>query len=925
MSRTTFASSWNADLIDANYALWRADPGSVNAEWRAFFEGFELARASAPKGAPKPPGAPAPTKAAATPLDIAAAKSLVCGANCADAQAQARVILAIEAFRRLGHTEVKLSPVHPAPAPHPELTPQGLGLDGVSPDAPFHTGDFLGGKSLPLRSILAELRRIYVGDIAAEFIHIQSPAKRAWIAARLEAPVTPYSPGKRLRMLEKIVEAETWERFMHTRFVGVKRFSLEGGEALMPALWETLENAPAAGVTDVQLGMAHRGRLNVLLHTAGKPHVELLSQIGEGYIPDTTHGAGDVKYHLGHSALRRTASGDDVRVTLAYNPSHLEIVDPVVLGKTRALQDRRGERKSVLPVLIHGDAAFIGQGVVHETFNMMRLKGFTVGGTLHIASNNQVGFTTDPEESRSSTYCTDLAKFVEVPVFHVNGDNPDAVVRAMEHALAYRNHFGEDAVVDIVCFRRHGHNETDEPLFTQPTLYREIATHPGLGEVYARRLLADGVIGEGHLTDLRKRFEDRLDGALALAKAAQAAECKGRDALAPFASPYSFSAHTAISPDTLRRLGEALVAVPPGFAINPKIRRQFDARAKSVKDGAGFDWAMGEGLAFGSILLEGRAMRLCGQDCERGTFSHRHAVQHDHATEAESCQLANLDARQGRLAIVNSPLSECAVLGFEYGYTLEEQDALVVWEAQFGDFANGAQAVIDQFLAAGESKWHHTSGLVLLLPHGYEGQGPEHSSARPERFLQLCADNNLQVCNLTTPAQLFHALRRQAAAKDRKPLVIFTPKSLLRHKGCVSDAADFTDRGFHEILADAAAPAAPKRLVLCSGKVFYDLDAERAAKGHADTAIVRVEQFHPLNEALLREVWQRHGSPKHVVWCQEEPANGGAWSHLAPEIERVLGVRPVYAGRPASAAPATGYAAVHKAEQARLIAEAFSV
>ncbi len=922
MSRLVFANRSNADLIDANYAQWRSNPESLDAHWRAFFEGFELASTS-----PAAKAAPA-TKATATPVDIAAAKALVCGATCADAQAQARVILAIEAYRRLGHTEAKLSPVHAAPAPHPELSLAALGLAGVSPDAVFHTGDFLGGRSMPLRNILSELRRIYVGDIATEFIHIQDASKRAWITARLEAPVAPYAPEKRRRMLEKIVEAEAWERFMHTRFVGLKRFSIEGGEALLSALWETIENAPDAGVTDIQLGMAHRGRLNVLLHTAGKPHQALLAQVGEGYIPDTSHGAGDVKYHLGYSSLRDTADGRQVRVSLAYNPSHLEIVDPVVLGKTRALQERKGERRSVLPILMHGDAAFIGQGVVHETFNMMRLKGFTVGGTLHIATNNQVGFTTDPEDSRSSTYCTDLAKFVEVPVFHVNGDNPDAVVRAMEHALAYRNHFGEDAVVDLVCFRRHGHNETDEPLFTQPILYKEIGAHPGLAEVYSRRLVADGAIAPDHLASLRKQFETRLDDALSLAKAAQAAETAARvpgAPLAPFASPYEFAADTAISPEMLRRLGDALVAVPPGFAINPKIRRQFDARAKSVQDGVGFDWAMGEGLAFGSLLIEGRTLRLCGQDCERGTFSHRHAVQHDDSTNAESCQLAHLDPAQGRLAIVNSPLSEAAVLAFEYGYTLEEQDALVLWEAQFGDFANGAQMVIDQFLAAGESKWGHTSGLVLLLPHGYEGQGPEHSSARPERFLQLCAENNLQVCNLSTPAQLFHALRRQAKAKDRKPLVIFTPKSLLRHKGCISDAADFTQGGFREILEDKAAPASCDRLILCSGKVFYDLDAERAAKGHAGTAIARVEQIYPLNDAQLLEVWKRHGSPKKVVWCQEEPANGGAWSHIAPEIERVLGVRPVYAGRPASASPATGYTAVHKIEQAKLLAEAFSV
>ncbi len=906
MSHLTFAHRWNADLVDANYAKWLADASSVNAEWRAFFEGFELA-STRPKSAAKPVAAVAPAGA--------------------DAMAQARVLLAIEAYRRLGHTECKLSPVHPAPAPNPELSPAALGLAGVSPEQPFHTGDFLGGRTLPLKTILAELRRVYCGESGVEFYHINDAAKRAWLTARVEAGAPAYDKSKRLRILEKIVEAEAWERFLHTRFVGVKRFSVEGGEAQMPALWELIENAPAAGVSEIQIGMAHRGRLNVLLHTAGKSHVDLLAQFGDNYVPDTSKGSGDVKYHLGYSKVQKTAAGREVKVTLAYNPSHLEFVGPVVQGKARARQDLLGDRNAVLPVVLHGDAAFIGQGVVHETFNLMRLKGYTVGGTIHIATNNQVGFTTDPEESRSTRYCSDLAKFVEAPVFHVNGDHPDAVVAAMELALDYRRQFGEDAVVDIVCFRRHGHNETDEPLFTQPLLYKEIAAHPGLGEVYGKRLLDEGVLAAGELAALRKRFETQLDDALAKAKEKQAAYAAARPNPAPavFDAPYAFAADTAVPEALVRRVGEALATVPAGFGINPKIKRQLDAKAEILKAGAGFDWSLGEGLAFGTLLVEGHAVRLSGQDCERGTFSHRHAVQHDGATNAESCQLAGLDPKQGALTIVNSSLSECAVLGLEYGYTLEHRDALVIWEGQFGDFANGAQVIIDQFIASAESKWGETSGITLLLPHGYEGQGPEHSSARLERFLQLCAEKNIQVCNLTTPAQLFHALRRQAKAKDRKPLVIMSPKSLLRHKACVSALADFTAGAFREVIDDATVTTA-KRAVICSGKVYYELEAERAAKGLTnDVALVRLEQFYPLNEAALKAAFAKAGSPKSVVWCQEEPANAGGWQYVAPELERVLGVRPAYAGRPAHASPAVGATSMHKLEQAKLLAEALAL
>ncbi len=905
MRHLSIGNQWNADLVEHQHALWSKDPASVDPEWRAFFEGFELGQTTPP-----------PRKGAAAPAAGGAAAAVV----------QA----AIHAYRAYGHLQANTNPLAPT-QPHPALTDAALGLDKLPAGEALATGDFADGKPLTPPQLSARLREVYSSAIGAEYMHIQDAGRREWLRQRIEScGLKPaYDKAAKSRFMTAVVRAEQFERFVHRTFVGAKRFSGEGAESMMAALEQVIERAPGLGIRELVLGMAHRGRLNVLINTCGKKPESLFKEFSELHLPDTTTGDGDVKYHLGYENERVTTRGEKVGVSLAYNPSHLEAVNPVVLGRARARMDLRGDtegRKSALTLLIHGDAAFVGQGVVAETLNLAALNGYKVGGTLHLVANNQVGFTTDPHDSRTSRYCTDLAKSVEAPVFHVNGDAPEAVVLATEIALEYRDRFGADAVIDIVCFRRHGHNETDEPLFTQPLLYKAIASHPTLSDIYGARLAAEGSLSPEELNALRAGSEASLAVAQEKAQAALAADQAARGGkvpgVRPFRSPYTFEARTAVADAELAAAAEALWKVPAGFRPNPKIQRQLDAKAEAFRKGEGFDWSLGEGLAFATLLREGHAIRISGQDCERGTFSHRHAVAHDAESGAEHCFLAH--AGKGRFEVVNSPLSEYAVLGFDYGYSLDRPDALTIWEAQFGDFANGAQIAIDQFLASAESKWRQANGLTLLLPHGYEGQGPEHSSARLERFLQLCAENNLQVAYPSTPAQLFHLLRRQVKREPRKPLVVMTPKSLLRLKACVSSKAEFTSAGFREFLPDPTPPAKATRLVLCSGKVFYDLDAARAARKDAATAIVRAEQFYPVNAAQLRETWEALGKPAKVVWCQEEPRNMGAWTFMAPVIEEVLGVRPAYAGRDAAASPAVGSVAIHKIEQADLIEQAFS-
>jgi 2-oxoglutarate dehydrogenase E1 component len=906
MKHLSVGSRWNADLLATYHEQWTRDPASVDADWRAFFEGFELGLSLPPK--------PGKGAAAGTGPSV-------------DAQAQWKVLAAIQAYRTLGHLQARINPLA-EPFPHFELTDKFLGLDGIAPDRVFHTGDFLGGQTLPLGEIIAKLKSTYCGPIGVEFAHIQDGERRRWLQEKVESTgLRPaYAPADRRRFLRSIVQAEQFERFLHKTFVGAKRFSVEGGEVTLAAFDQIIARAPSLGVSDLVIGMAHRGRLNVLVNVCGKKPEVLFGAFSENHLPDTTHGDGDVKYHLGYAGAR-TVDGQEIGVTLAYNPSHLEAVNPVVLGRARALVDLQGgaDRAKVLPVLVHGDAAFAGQGVVMETLNLGALKGYQVGGTLHLVTNNQVGFTTNPDEARSGRHCTEIAKFVEAPVFHANGDDPDAVILATELALEYRQKFAADAVVDIVCYRRYGHNETDEPAFTQPVLYREISNHPSVAELYASRLTEAGSAPDGELISLRTEFDILLNAAQERAQAALALEVEARKqnpvGVRPFRSAYEHHVDTAAPRELLDKVAPVLWQTPPDFAPNPKIKRLLDAKAEAYKAGANIDWSLGEGLAFASLLAEGYPIRISGQDCERGTFSHRHAVLHDPSNDAEYCPLGAIAGAE--IELVNSSLSEYAVLGFDYGYSLEAPDSLVIWEAQFGDFANGAQIMIDQFIASAESKWGQTSGLVMLLPHGYEGQGPEHSSARLERFLQLCAENNLQVVQPSTPAQLFHVLRRQVKSELRKPLVVMTPKSLLRHKSCVSALNDFTQGRFEAILGDATPAARTDRLLLCSGKVFFELDAERAARKDTTTTILRVEQFYPFDKEALVKSYAAAGSPQKVVWVQDEPKNMGAWPFVSEQIEAAIGIRPTYAGRDAAASPAVGSLAVHRIEQADVIRQAF--
>ncbi len=908
MKHLSVGSRWNADLVAEYHERWKQDPQSVEADWRAFFEGFELGLSLPPKTAKGGP---------------------VVAGSAVDAAGQFKVFAAIHAYRTLAHLQAKTNPLA-TPSPYFELTDKALGLDTLPPTQTFYTADFVGGQMLPVSEILAKLKDTYCGPIGAEYTHIQDGSRRRWLQERIETcGLRPaYDDAARRSFLRVIVQAEQFERFLHKTFVGAKRFSVEGGETLLVALERLISRSPGLGISDIVIGMAHRGRLNVLVNTCGKKSEHLFEGFSEHHIPDTTNGDGDVKYHLGYEG-ERAIDGKKVAITLAYNPSHLEAVNPVVLGRTRARVDLQGDgkRSSALPVLIHGDAAFAGQGIVMETFNFANVKGYAVGGTVHIVTNNQLGFTTSPEEARSGRHCTEIAKFAEAPILHVNGDDPDAVVLATEIALEYRQQFAADAVVDIVCYRRYGHNETDEPAFTQPVLYRTISNHSSLSELYASRLTTCGSAPDGELTSLRTEFEVMLNAAQERAKVAIAKEITDREktpaTVRPFQSPYDAKVDTTVPEALLQKVAPALWTMPPDFAPNPKIKRLLEAKAEAFKSGANFDWSLGEGLAFASLLAEGYPIRISGQDCERGTFSHRHAVLHDPSNDAEYCPLNAVSGGES-IELVNSTLSEYAVLGFDYGYSLEAPDSLVIWEAQFGDFGNGAQIMIDQFIASAESKWGQTSGLVMLLPHGFEGQGPEHSSARLERFLQLCAENNLQVVQPSTPAQLFHALRRQVKAEHRKPLVVMTPKSLLRHKACVSTLSDLTQGSFEGILADPTPAAKTERLVLCSGKVFYELDAERTTRKDTATTIVRVEQFYPFDAAAVKKLHAHYGSPAKVVWVQDEPQNMAGWSFIAPLVESTIGIRPVYAGRDSAASPAVGALSVHKVEQADVIRQAFN-
>jgi 2-oxoglutarate dehydrogenase E1 component len=910
----------NAQLLEDKYLAWKEDAGSVEADWASFFEGFELgmARSSRSAAAPAASGA------------VISEEVLTF---------RTKVTNAILDFRRIGHTAAWLNPLSSTPPEQPLLTASGLGFSEGDMDQEVVTHFHGGGRPMKVSAMLDELRQIYCDRIGFEFMHIHNREIRAWIRERVESRIDQPapSPEKREQLLRWVLQPETFEKFLHRRFVGQKRFSIEGGESLMVALETILEGLHPRGAQEIVMGMAHRGRLSVLANFLKKPLKILFYEFSENYVPNMVAGDGDVKYHLGFATVRKLASGAEIRIDLAANPSHLEAVDPVVEGKARARQrnlEDTATRKKVIPLLIHGDAAFAGQGMVSEVLNLSQLPGYLTGGTIHLITNNQIGFTTSPEDARSSDYCTDVAKMIEAPVIHVNGDCPEEVAFAAELALDYRQTFGRDVIIDIVCYRRHGHNETDEPSFTQPNMARSIASHAGTASIYGDQLVKNGVLTAEKVEALRKELESELEAGFE--ELAREEKSKGGN---PFegstAQPQPSYTHdpvpTGVEAGALRALGLQLVAPPADFQLHPTIEKRFlAARKRALETGTGFDWAHAESLAFGTLISEGTGVRLSGQDCRRGTFSQRHCVLYDNNTRERYSPLQHIAPDQARFCVYNSLLSEAAVLGFDYGYSLLAPNVLICWEAQFGDFSNGAQVIIDQFIASAESKWQQPSSLVMLLPHGFEGQGPEHSSARLERFLQLCAGCNIQVANLTTPAQYFHILRRQMKRSFRKPLILMTPKSLLRHPLAVSKIESMAEgTSFREVLDDEellADPGRITRLIFCSGKVYYDLLEYRKENGIKNAAILRVEQLYPLNTGLIREIAARYPrAQKKWIWCQEEPENMGAWMFIRHRLEDLSNHVLRYAGRERSASPAAGSKAIHTLEQEKLVEDAFNV
>jgi 2-oxoglutarate dehydrogenase E1 component len=912
----------NAALVEEIRQRYEVDPSSVHERWTDLFEGAPQPRREAPSATAAAAGEPA--------LEGPLAAQ--------QAEKHARMLRLIHSFRARGHRIADTDPLAASTPYFPELDPAHYGFGNDDLDRSFMAGDLPGGPVQTLRQILARLRNTYCRSVGVEFTHIQDPGRKGWIQRRIEEceNTTALSADDRLRILQKLSAAELFERFLHTKFLGQKRFSLEGAESLIPLLDTIVEDAPAHGIRELVLGMAHRGRLNVLSNIVGKSLESMFSEFEDSPLIDSPFGSGDVKYHKGYTSDRRTRSGAMVHLSLTANPSHLEAVDPVVEGRARAKQVRAGdvEGVTIAPVLMHGDAAFAGQGIVAETLNLSKLAGYSTGGTLHVVVNNQIGFTTPPSEARSTLYCTDVAKMIQAPVFHVNGDDPEAVVHCVKLALEYRQRFHGDVVIDLVCYRRHGHNEGDEPSFTQPLLYERIRQRESVRKLYTESLLASGMLRPEDPPRIEQDLSQQLERALAQIET----KPPGPDEPYETRGPWTGFSRTAPAqePDTgvplaeLMQIAEKIGTLPAGFEVHRKLGAMLEKRSKAIADGA-VDWATAEALAFGSLLLEGYHVRLSGQDSTRGTFSQRHAALVHQKTAEEYAPLDHLAPKQGRFHVYDSLLSEAAVLGFEYGYSVADPQTLTLWEAQFGDFANGAQVIIDQFICSAHAKWQRMSGLVMLLPHGYEGQGPEHSSARIERYLQACADDNIQVVNCSTAAQYFHVLRRQMCRRYRAPLVIFTPKSLLRLPRAMSPPDELASGRFHPVLDDAVATARPqavRRVVLCSGKLYYDLLEERLRRfGDAEVpvALVRVEELYPWPGARLASALARFPDAKHVVWCQEEPRNMGAWSFVQEPLRELLrdGQQLVYAGRAASASTAAGSPRVHRQEQAQLVAEAF--
>ena len=870
--------------------------------------------------------------------DRAVSRSSAQSLRAVDVPKEAAVLQLINAFRVRGHLIGDLNPLGVEPSYHPELDPAKYGLTIWDLDREFVTGSLGGdigeGAShmvATLRQILETLRQTYCSKLGVEFMHIQHPEEKAWLQKRMEPDANnwPLSKETKLRILERVVEAESFENFLHTRFTGHKRFSIEGGEAVMAILDELIDRAANGGAHEVVIGMAHRGRLNVLCNTIGKSFSQVFSEFEGNMDPDSTQGSGDVKYHLGASGVRRSTGGREVVVSVAPNPSHLEAADPVVEGIVRPKQDRLGdtERARVIPLLLHGDAAFIGQGVVAETFNLSQLDGYSTGGTLHVVINNQIGFTTNPTDSRSGTYCTDIARMVQAPVFHVNGDDPEACVRAAQLAIDYRQKFKKDVVIDMLCYRKYGHNEGDDPSYTQPLLYGMIKAHPSVTTIYAERLQREKTLTAEEVDRVKKSYLHRLSDSFDSGKLdGSKYEFQELASDLPF---QKVSIATAVDRHMLEQVVCGITSFPDDFTVHPKLQGQILDKRKSVLDGSPMDWATAESLAFGTLVLEGSPVRLSGQDSGRGTFSQRHLTYYDNKTSEKYIPMQHLSPNQAQFDVWDSSLSEYAVLGFEFGYSVADPLTLTLWEAQFGDFANGAQIMIDQFIATCEQKWGQPSGLVMLLPHGQEGQGPEHSSGRIERFLTLCAENNMQVCNPTTPAQYFHLLRRQMhggvdARGMRKPLIIFTPKSLLRHAKAVSTLDDLTNGGYREVIGDQSLSEAGRitRVILTSGKIYYELHAAREERNLHNVAIIRLEQYYPFPKVELKDVLMRYPITADVCWVQEEPRNMGAWSHVRDRLGPVLeeSRRTLrYIGRMNCASPAPGSLKLHQEQQAEII------
>ena len=969
---TSFLDGANATFIDDLYARYEADPASVDPDWQEFFKSLKDAPEDVAKNAKGPsweksnwPQSPSDELTSALDGNWAQVEQVVgkkLAAKAASGATQGspdilqatrdsvRALMLIRAYRMRGHFHANLDPLGiEGQKDHEELDPRSYGFTDADLDRKIFLDHVLGLEYASLREIVAICQRTYCQTLGVEFMHISNPQQKGWIQERIEGPDKEISftrEGRRA-ILMKLVEADGFEKFCDLKFTGTKRFGLDGAESLIPALEQIIKRGGNLGVRDIVLGMPHRGRLNVLTQVMGKPHRALFHEFKGGSAnPDEVEGSGDVKYHLGASSDREF-DNNKVHLSLTANPSHLEIVDPVVLGKSRAKQDQNGDpaddRISVLPLLMHGDAAFAGQGVVAECFALSDLKGYRTGGSVHFIVNNKIGFTTYPRYSRSSPYPSDVAKMIDAPIFHVNGDDPEAVVFAAKVAIEYRQKFHKPVVIDMFCYRRHGHNEGDEPAFTQPVMYKNIASHQTTLDIYAKRLISEGVMTEGEVNKAKADWRARLDAELEAGSGYKPNKADWLDGKwAGFKSADLGEdprrGNTGVAINALKEIGREITTVPDGFHVHKTVQRFLENRAKAIDTGEGIDWATGEALAFCTLLKDGHRVRLSGQDSERGTFSQRHSVLFDQEDESRYTPFNHLGEKQGQYEVINSLLSEEAVLGFEYGYSLTEPNALTVWEAQFGDFANGAQVLFDQFISSGERKWLRMSGLVCMLPHGYEGQGPEHSSARLERFLQMCAEDNMQVVHATTPSNFFHVLRRQLKREIRKPLILMTPKSLLRHKRAVSKLEEMgPDTSFHRLLHDDAQRDVGeiklvedkkiRRVVLCSGKVYYDLFDEREKRGIDDIYLMRVEQLYPVPlKALVQEL--ERFKQAEFVWCQEEPRNMGGWYFIEPYIEWVLNQigapnkRPRYAGRAAAAATATGLMSKHLAQLKSLLDEA---